>query len=465
MSVPVTVYPAENGGAELLLGAPLAEKLGFSAAEKLGVSAAGKLSVRFGCLGAEVFARVDARLPGDSLYLPPLLRNALRLPDFIALEAEMAHGALLLGPCVGLLKSHRTKRLYLWRLERMLVYAHDYDALRGAIIIFALDGIDWAKKQTVGFCYNPRAGRYEKGVYPLPSAVFRTVGLSREWKGRFQETIGRRLFNSDYFGKWKTYSVLSKDPAVSPHLPETFRYDSPGKTLDAARRCGAVFLKPSAGLGGLGIARLTAGPHGTFLLDMRENGLTSRKEFAFAADAEAAVQAVCKNGRYLVQQAVELPTLRGGVFDFRCIMQKDQALEWECRAIVGRRGLRGNIVSNIKSGGSAFHFSALRPKKLGLPFASPGEMEDAVRRLALDVCRALDEAGLHCGSLGVDIGVDTAGRPWLFEVNNRDPDPSIALDIREKELYLAIKTGPLFYAKGLSGFRPAPSLDKTLRES
>ncbi|HHW48361.1 MAG TPA: hypothetical protein GXX14_07065 [Clostridiaceae bacterium] len=60
--------------------------------------------------------------------------------------------------------------------------------------------------------------------------------------------------------------------------------------------------------------------------------------------------------------------------------------------------------------------------------------------------------GVNCGNFGVDIGIDREGHLWLIEVNNRDPDPSIALDIHDKPLYYSLKTGILYYAKSLAGF-------------
>jgi hypothetical protein len=79
-------------------------------------------------------------------------------------------------------------------------------------------------------------------------------------------------------------------------------------------------------------------------------------------------------------------------------------------------------------------------------------LETEIRVFAIDVCNALDESGINCGTLGLDIGVDKTGHLWLIEINNRDPNPSIALNIHDVHLYYQLKTGPLFYAKFLAGF-------------
>ena len=72
---------------------------------------------------------------------------------------------------------------------------------------------------------------------------------------------------------------------------------------------------------------------------------------------------------------------------------------------------------------------------------------------AINVCNTLDKYGINCGTLGLDIGMDPQWNLWLIEINNRDPDPRIAMDIHDVQLYYTLKTGPLFYAKLLAGFK------------
>lgn len=122
--------------------------------------------------------------------------------------------------------------------------------------------------------------------------------------------------------------------------------------------------------------------------------------------------------------------------------------------MIGRLGAQGSVVSNISSGGDAF--TAGEILRMALP-AATGQIDRLLVRmndLALQVCNKLDQLGVHCGTLGLDIAVDHHGTLWLIEINNRDPDPGIALDIHDPGLYRALKTGPLLYAKYLAGFGP-----------
>ncbi|MDR3552719.1 MAG: YheC/YheD family protein, partial [Clostridia bacterium] len=375
------------------------------------------------------------------------------LPQYPEYELKADRGSILIGPCIGLLMSRSDKSLTSKRLEKLTVYAREYASLHGAVVVFALDKVDTAERLVHGYCYDPSSRRFEKGTFPYPSAIYRTVGLSRKWRNHFLSALGDRIFNGHYFNKWDLYRWLSKDPSVAPHLPETMRYASAGATLDAAQHLGKVFIKPVSGLGGRRIARLSW-QGDAFMLEYREDCGNRLLTFESRADAADALQKRFSAGKFLIQQGVELLDYQGGIFDFRCIMQKDQTGRWVCKSIIGRRGRKGSIVSNITSGGHAFSIEDLTPAAAAL------DLPVRIEALALKVCQALDSCGIHCGILGVDIGADTQGRLWLFEANNRDPDPSIALDIHEVKVYYALKTGPLFYAKALAGFREEPKKEE-----
>ena len=75
-----------------------------------------------------------------------------------------------------------------------------------------------------------------------------------------------------------------------------------------------------------------------------------------------------------------------------------------------------------------------------------------MERLAILCCKALERKGLHLAYVGMDVGMDDNKNLWIIEVNNRNPDMTIALDAEDKQLYYQIKSAPLYYAKWLTGF-------------
>ncbi|HEX3026605.1 MAG TPA: hypothetical protein VHR42_05195, partial [Clostridia bacterium] len=171
----------------------------------------GFLTVGFGCLKKDMFYAVSEDLPDNGFSLALSAAKDLHLPSDLPFELTYENGFLNIGPCIGLLLSREDNKFKKSRLEKMLSYTHDYPAIHGAIIVFALNQMDMAGKTVTGFCFNPSVQKFERGIYPLPSAVYRTVGLSKAQKEEFRTALNGRYFNSDYFSKWTMYEWLKQN--------------------------------------------------------------------------------------------------------------------------------------------------------------------------------------------------------------------------------------------------------------
>ncbi|HBE77140.1 MAG TPA: hypothetical protein DDW65_05080 [Firmicutes bacterium] len=407
--------------------------------------------ISFGNQKCYVKIVINDQISPEHLLLSEKLITAFQLPDYPVYEISFAHQELVIGPYIGLLLSKESRRLTPSSLKKMLVYAREYSTLHGVLVVFALDKVNRAERFIEGYGYDPIRNGWREGEFPYPSAIYRTVGLSEEWKNHFLSAIGDNIFNSRYFNKWQMYQWFSNDRVLSPHIPYTVLYSSPQDVLAMLEKFQKVYLKPVSGLRGHGIVRISAA-NPLFIFKYHENHENYSITLENSNKARQYIQEHFAHGRYLIQQAVDLLEHQGGVVDFRCVVQKDQFNVWICRAIIGRAGGKGSIVSNISSGGSAFPAQELLKKVLAVPEKDVFAIEEKITALALNVCNTLNDYGIHCGTLGLDIGVDKTGQLWLIEINNRDPDPTIALDIQDQELYHALKTGPLFYAKFLAGF-------------
>ena len=75
-----------------------------------------------------------------------------------------------------------------------------------------------------------------------------------------------------------------------------------------------------------------------------------------------------------------------------------------------------------------------------------------IEKLALTCCQVLESKGLHLGYIGIDIGIDENHHLWVIEINNRNPDMTIALDANDFQLYYKTKSAPFHYAKWLACF-------------
>ena len=387
---------------------------------------------------------------GDIVIAQKIIKS-LHMPEYPIFEIAVNNNDIIIGPIIGLLLSTEDKKLTKSKLEKYKIFVRKYVALHGAIIIFALNKVDTLKRLIEGYCYNPITNSFQKGIFPYPLAIYRKIGLSDKWKSHFLSTIGDKVFNNLYFSKWDMYQWFSQDVKISRHIPFTCLYKCPQNVLDLLELCNIAYIKPISGLRGHGIYRASKEGNGV-LLKCHEDGRNVETMLQTQDDAIEYIQKRFIKGRYLIQQAIELIEYKGRLIDFRCVVQKDQAGIWQCRAIIGRCGEINSVVSNISSGGRAFNITDFKKMNVKLSTNLIESLETEIRVFAIDVCNALDESGINCGTLGLDIGVDKTGHLWLIEINNRDPDPSIALNIHDVHLYYQLKTGPLFYAKFLAGF-------------
>jgi glutathione synthase/RimK-type ligase-like ATP-grasp enzyme len=395
--------------------------------------------------------KMDQDLSPVTIGLSQNIVKTLYLPDYPVYEIGVNQNEITIGPYIGLLVSNKDHKLTASRLNKMLVYVKEYAKLHGALVVFALNKVDRQNRLIEGYCYNHLKKYWQKGVFPYPTAIQRMIGLSANWKNHLGSVIGDKIFNSRFFNKWEMYQWFSQEPTINPHLPYTMLYHSPPDALEMLNRFPQIYLKPILGLQGRGIVRISK-ENQLYTFKYREH-YENRSAVCDTPDqADEYLHKRIGHGRYLMQQAIDLLKYRGGIIDFRCVVQKNQANAWVCPTIIGRSGVPDSIVSNISSGGSAFPSE----KILSKIFPASEEMIVAVRQeitaLALTVCNKLTEYGINCGSLGIDIGLDLQGHLWLIEINNRDPDPSIALDIRDVQLYYTLKANPLFYGKYLAGF-------------
>lgn len=395
---------------------------------------------------------INDTIPPDQIFLSEKLIATFHLPDFPVYELSFVNQEIIIGPFIGLLLSKENRLLTPSNLKKMLVYVSEYSKLHGVVVVFALDKVNRVERFIAGYCFDPILNSWREGIFPYPSSIYRTIGLSEEWKNHFLSVIGAKIFNSRYFDKWQMYQWFSTDKILNRYIPDTTLYHSPEDVLDMLQKFQKVYLKPVSGLRGRGIVQIS-GKNRLFLFKYHENQENYSLTLKNWNDAREYIQKRFVRGRYLIQQAVSLVEHQGGVVDFRCVVQKNQSNVWVCKAIIGRAGGNGSIVSNISSGGSAFLAEELLKKVLAASEKEVLVIKESIAALACNFCNTLDKFGIHCGTLGLDIGVDNRGQLWLIEINNRDPDPTIALDIHDHQLYHDLKTGPLFYAKFLAGFK------------
>jgi hypothetical protein len=420
-------------------------------AREIGLDRKKRAYVSFGVLKNYIDIEFDNEINEDAVLLSQTVIDNLRLPGHAAYEMRTRGNEIVIGPYIGMLVSDEDANITDARLKKFLIFVEEYEKLNGVFAVFALDKVDTANRLIEGYCYNPSGACWERGVFPYPSAIYRTIGMSESWRNHFLSVLGDKFFNDHFFNKWDMYRWFSTDTELRRYLPHTVLYRSQRDIWNMLQRYGRVIVKPVSGLKGRKIVRIGM-ENDRLVFQYRENGKNQRAVPDKPSDMNKFIEDRFNTGKYLVQQAIDLLENDGSIMDFRCALQKDQSNRWVCNAVIGRFGDKDSIVSNVSSGGTTYQGTDLLKKALHLPEKEIEEIKGRMEALAIKIASALDEFGINCGTLGLDIGLDTDGRLWLIEINNRDPSPQYALDINDRPLYGLIKTSPLFYAKALAGF-------------
>ncbi len=351
---------------------------------------------------------------------------------------------------VGILVERRTLQLArrgLPTYERVGLYRDI--TLRGGpeVILFSLEDMEFRARRVHG--YVPTATGWRRTEADMPAVIHKRVllplpverALKRYGKRRGTLFVNPPLMND----KARMHAALMRSPAVADHLPLTEWYEA--DELERRLDNGAtLILKPRIGSVGKGIARVK--PLGSRIVFTTEHGSRTFRPWRlpeFLADR-------IWPKTYLLQQYIPLARCGGRPFDLRVPVQRNREGAWVIAGVVAKVAVRHPFLTNLAQGGRAMPAE----KALDAAFA-PARTESilaSVRRLALDVAEAVSRRFPDAADLGLDIGVDGRGKPWLIEVNTRDQRITF-LEAGMHEALRAVYEHPIAYcAYAVSQGRP-----------
>jgi hypothetical protein len=439
----VNIKPFNTKESVMLINEQLAFKLNITK-KKRGI-------ISFGIKKNYVDIEISTEVKETEIALSQNIIENLYIPTYPQFEVRVKGNEVVIGPCIGILASHKYEDITKRRLKEISMDTLAYSRIRGAIITFSLDKVNKNKQIVEGYCYNPEKNSWDTGVFPYPSAIYRRTILNTKWMNHFLTAIGDSVFSNYSFDKWDMHKWFSKEPDIEPFLPKTKIYNSNEDILEMLEANKVIYVKPSFGMKGFGVVRISKN-NGTVKLQYREDGENKNIIVEKLEELGKTFETLFNNGGYIIQQGLELIRFDGGIVDFRCVLQKNEACKWMCNGIIARIGAKDSVVSNISSGGAALPGLRVIRETLNIPEDEMFVLKERIISLCIKVCKALDEYGYNFGSLGLDIGIDKNQNIWLIEVNNRKPHPAVALRASDIPTYYTILNGPLHYAKGLAGF-------------
>lgn len=432
-------------------------------ANRLGLPAQDEIRVRVGNKIVRSKLLIQ-KLERRSFMLSPVLARELLIKKGrrLKLRYDQENNMLHLGPTIGIISSFlpgggehdptsmQSELIYLSNISRRLP---------GQIFIFTPSSVNWSSQTVRGYVYrqlSSERGYWISQSYPLPDVVYDRIpsrgleakNLIKNTKLRLLKVPNLKYFNPSFLNKWKVYQLLITDPRLDPHIPET-RSLTPYNLVAMLEKYDTLYLKPANGSLGKGIIKVRRDERGLLHLVAHRKG-RHRSQANNAADLLKKTKVFRGDRAYIVQQGIKMATYQGSPFDLRIIFQKNSQGEWQIGKKFVRVAAKGSSVANLSSGGRV----ETTKKIFKILFRSQSLIEEKHRQIK-DLCNTIahtleQNSQANYGELGIDIGIDQNGFPWLIEVNSKPRKTT------ESEHSQAIARNtfkrPLEYAAYLAGF-------------
>jgi len=398
--------------------------------------------------------------------LSPQLSQALSLKkrQRLQIRYDAAEETIHLGPTIGILASYipnntecdprstQAELVYLSKLSQNIT---------GQIYIFTLNSINWSNLTTRGYTYKQITedkGVWLASTYPLPDVVYDRVGSRVKEATQSHKNARKKLmnlphikyFNPSFLNKWRVHQLLSSEERLHPYLPETQTLNLPNLKY-MLEKYKVLYLKPQNGSLGSGIIKVHQDGQGNIRFMAYKQGRHPGR--ADGAPGLLRSTRQIRDGKpYIVQQGLDLAEYQGAAFDIRIIYQKNGQGEWTISKKFVRVAAKGSSVANLARGGRA----ELSKNVLRSVYKRNKSVIEKRNEEIKELCRLVAQTLEHTsrktyGELGLDIGIDKNGNPWLIEVNSK-PRKTTETDTSKCIMRNTFKR-PLEYAVYLAGFK------------
>ncbi|RNA66216.1 YheC/YheD family protein [Alteribacter keqinensis] len=377
------------------------------------------------------------------------IADTLNLPVYPIYSIEKVRDSIILGPYIGILASTRERNLKR-KLMMLKSYVNQYAAYKGAILVFSMDRVNKKARRIKGYLYNPETKKWVAGNYSFPASIINRAYVSKKNLFYLESVLKGKIFNSTHFNKWQMYKMLKKFPEINNHLPETKVYKSTMDILHFTQGSSA-YLKPLSGKKGKRILKIDRQDNGITISAGKGNN-TKKYKFQNSEQVHRFVKKIYKRSRLIIQRNLNLDIIPGHQVDFRVVMVKDQDKHWNSLFIFGRKGARGNIVSNRSQGGKVYRGTELLMEAFNLDETEAAGFIKRMSELAILAAEKVDKSGHNMGFYGIDLGVDQNKKIWIIEMNNRSPNDNIGSKIGERKVLYNARYYNMMYARRLAGF-------------
>lgn len=404
-----------------------------------------KLILQFGITAIPIQLMTSEKVPQGQMLVSDACMNKLKIPAEGQFQVRKDGNTLMIGPYIGILVDKIKGKL---PFQNLLHYTKMYGHINGAWLAFSPEDVNPRAKTIRGFMYSPVKKAWISGQYRYPSSIFNKSLNGYPLMTHFQHNLGKTIFNDFRLDKWSMHKLLSRNASVRTHLPSTVLYQRPQDIARMLEHCKELYMKPVQGSLGSHILKLSK-PNNKIMVTHKGS---LKKVFRSVQELGSFLQKQTHPSGYLIQERIKLVSSNERLIDFRLILVKDGRGKWQRMGIISRLGPRRSIVSNISAGGSAMEGKRTLRRILHKGEAEARAICRRMENIARNIAKQLTKSGYHAANLGIDLALDTRNKLWMIEVNHNDPNPTIALDAGQKQMFRRTITANMLYAKKLAGF-------------
>lgn len=365
-----------------------------------------------------------------ALPQPEMMQLGLHPGDTVNLYTHPS-GQLQIGPLVGVLLGDRAEALLTgsWR-ERYHAMTREARAVGAIPFFFRLEDLDLAGATVEG--YIERSGTWQRRTLPLPDVIYHRAAHGKRGRRKMAKQIMRDLRtqhgivlinSSNYFAKSVVAEALAFFPETRSLTPETVRFGNVADLITMLDRHRCLFVKAEAGSHGTDVLRICRETDG-FAVRGAFGGQRTNEQFASRAELIAFLDLLLQGTPSVIQQGIDLPELDGRVFDVRVIVQKDGSGQWRAPLVLVRLAQADKVAANMSQGGHPF-LPGVFHRLFGGEFPALERFEERAVEAATKTALALESRFGLQGEMGIDLGLDCDGRPWVFEANTKPLHPML----------------------------------------
>jgi UDP-N-acetylmuramoyl-tripeptide--D-alanyl-D-alanine ligase len=252
-------------------------------------------------------------------------------------------------------------------------------------------------------------GKWERALSPFPDVI--------DNGENFIETeAGKALLSELPFtfqrlgGKEKVYRFLSSQKEIQKYIIPYDIVDTVESFTSFLNMHKCIVMKPIRGSQGKGLFSITLHNNEIFSVVYDDKIIQMNKDDV----VELLIKKYIK--RYIMQRYVKSKTQNEMPFDIRIHVCRGRNAQWNIAKIYTRIGMNKNLTSNIAGGGGISDTRTFLQYHMG--DRKWRKVYDEINDMGIIIPEYLQKFYPQLiNALGIDVGIDADGKPYLFEIN------------------------------------------------